>query len=457
MKKLTIILSVLFFLSSCELFTIDDDMNLDPNQPNTASAPQLLANAMRYLPGLSSNPDANFYGQYLAETQYAVQSRYPDESWSFYYYYQNPLINTQIVLNNSSVDNELAVAKILKAYFFWHVTDRWGDVPYSEALQGEKNLVPAYDRQEDIYNSLFKLLDEADEQINESLSLSNDQVFGGDMTKWKRTANTIHLLMALRLSEVNPEKGRTEFNKALENGIMLSNDDNFTYHPLADQNNENYWYNQIDRASREWWALTESFVDLLAPLDDPRLPVYADPARQSGDYIGQPLGYDPAPENAELFSLLGEQQHQQDSPVPLVTYAQALFAKAEAVELGWITEDAGDNYNKAVEASILQWTGSDDTVEDYLNQPDVAYDGTIEQIATQRYIHLFLHGYEAWAEWRRTGFPAFVVPIKGNPVPTRQRYSEDEAANNTDNYQEAVDRQFGGENTMYGKVWWDVD
>src|SRR5690554_2283301 len=131
MKKLTIILSVLFLLAGCDLMTIDDDLNRDPNQPSTASGPQLLANAMRYLPGLSSDPEANFFGQYLAETQYAVESRYPDKSVSFYYYYQNPLINTEMVLNNSTVDNELAVAKILKAYFFWHVTDRWGDVPYT--------------------------------------------------------------------------------------------------------------------------------------------------------------------------------------------------------------------------------------------------------------------------------------------------------------------------------------
>ena len=116
------------------------------------------------------------------------------------------------------------------------------------------------------------------------------------------------------------------------------------------------------------------------------------------------------------------------------------------------------NYNEAIEASLEQWTGSTVDVAAYLAQPDVAYNGTLEQIATQRYIHLFLHGYEAWAEWRRTGYPDFVVPIEGNPVPTRQRYPESEEANNTESYEEAVQRQFGSEgNTLYGKVWWDVN
>ena len=63
-------------------------------------------------------------------------SRYPQSTNSFYWMYQGPLVNLQTAINNSNDANEQAVAKILKSYFYWHMTDRWGDVPYSEALQG---------------------------------------------------------------------------------------------------------------------------------------------------------------------------------------------------------------------------------------------------------------------------------------------------------------------------------
>lgn len=456
MKKLYILFIALFFFSSCDVIDFDDDINVNPNRPSEASGPQLLANAMRYLPELSSNTSGQFMGQYLAETQYVVASRYPEGGTSFYSYYQDPLINVETVLENSAVDNELAVAGILKAYFYWHITDRWGDVPYSEALQGEENFTPVYDTQEAIYNSLFELLDEADGLIDESSALQSDLIYGGNMAQWKKLGNTVRMLMALRLSEVDADKGAEEFNNALEAGIMESNDDNFAYSHLEDSNNQNYWHERIEVDGDEWWALTETLVDIMEPVDDPRLPVYADPARTSGEYAGLPIGTAPEDAGTENFSLLGESVRQQDSPVHLVTYAQALFAKAEAAELNWITENAETNYNAAVEASIEQWTGSTDDAADFLAQPDIVYNGTVEQIATQRYVHLFLHGYEAWAEWRRTEFPE-MAQSNGNDVPTRQSYHSNESFNNTTNYEEAIDRQFGGNNGLYEQVWWDVD
>ncbi len=441
------------------MLDFDDDINVNPNSPSEASGPQLLANAMRYLPGLSSNTSGQFMAQYLAETQYVVASRYPEGGTSFYTYYQNPLINIETVLENSTANNQLAVAKILKSYFFWHVTDRWGDIPYSEALQGADNFTPVYDTQESIYQNLFALLEEGVNQIDESTSLDSDIMYSGDMAKWKKFGNTVRLLMALRLSEIDESWAEQEFTDALTAGVMESNDDNFTYHHLEDQSNENYWYNQVERQSREWWALTETLVSIMDPVDDPRLPVYGDPARSDGEYRGLPIGSDPESENTEEYSLLGETIRQPNSPVHLVTYAQVLFAKAEAAERNWTTESAETNYYEAIENSILQWTGDTDNVADFLEQSEIAFNSAnaIEQIATQRYVHLFLHGYEGWAEWRRTGHPN-LVPSNGNDVPTRQSYTSDEAFNNTENYEEAVQRQFGSEgNSLYGLIWWDVN
>ncbi|NJW54932.1 SusD/RagB family nutrient-binding outer membrane lipoprotein, partial [Salinimicrobium oceani] len=140
-----------------------------------------------------------------------------------------------------------------------------------------------------------------------------------------------------------------------------------------------------------------------------------------------------------------------------VTYAQVLFAIAEAAERGWVSEDAEAYYNMALESSILQWTGSTEGVDAFLSQPEVAFDATnaIERIAEQRWIHLFMNGYEAWSEWRRTGFPNDFVQPEGRPVPTRLAYPDNETFNNAENYNAAVERQFGGEDSIYGTVWWD--
>ncbi|HSI69481.1 MAG TPA: SusD/RagB family nutrient-binding outer membrane lipoprotein [Gillisia sp.] len=459
-NRYIILLLVSFFVVGCDKF--DDEINTNPNLPSEASGTQLIANAQLWLPGLSSSPQGQFLAQYLAETQYVGVSLYPQQSTSFYGYYQGPLMNLQEVLNSENlsgvqgpVANQKAVAKILKAYFFWNITDRWGDVPYSEALKGSDNFTPAYDTQESIYNDLFLELKEANDMIV-SGSISNDLVYGGNMTKWKKLANTIRMFMALRLSEVDPAKGSAEFNAAVEDGVFTSNEDNLVFRHLEDANNQNYWFSQVVNQNREWWALSENLVDMMKPVDDPRLSVYGDPARESGEFIGRPYGQE---DNlgTEEHSLLGSDIIAQDAPVYLVTYAQVLFAMAEAGELNWIEGDTEELYKEAIKQSILQWTGSDAGLEEFLNAPGISFDGdnALEQIAVQRYVHLFMHGYEAWAEWRRTGFPDDLVSPAGAAVPTRLSYPDNEAFTNATNYKAAIDRQFGGDDSIYGKVWWD--
>lgn len=450
------------FFFSCSEF--EDDINVNPNLPSQASGTQLIANAQLYLPGLASSPKGEFMAQYLSETQYVGLSLYPEESTSFYGYYQGPLENLQTVLNSDDlgtvdgpVANQKAIAKILKAYFFWNLTDRWGDIPYSEALQGADNLTPVYDTQEFIYNDLFAELKEANSMMV-SGDIENDIMFDGDMDQWRKFANTVRLLMALRLSEVDSGKAQEEFNSALADGVFESNNDNFTFQHLSEANNQNYWYDQVIESNREWWALSEDLVEDLKPVDDPRLEVYGDPARATGEYIGLKFGEE---DNigTEEFSLLGSDIIAQDAPVYLVTYAQVLFAKAEASARGWISEDAEMNYNEAIRNSIIQWTGSDEGVDEFLAQDGITFDSdmAIEQISNQRWVHLFMFGYEAWAEIRRTGYPDDLEMPNGNAIPNRLAYPDNEGFNNTDNFQDAVQRQFGGDDSIYGKVWWDVD
>ncbi len=469
-NKLTYtLLAVIIVLSSCKKF--DGSMNVDPNRPTIASGTQLIANAQRWLPDMSSTPFGVHYPQYLSNTSFTDNSRYTTINFNFNGWYSGPLMDLQTVIksnnlsaNEGPIVNQVAVAKIMKAYIFWFLTDRWGDIPYSEALKGKENFTAKYDKQQAIYDSLFLLLDEANAAIVPG-NIKNDIMYNGDITKWKKFGNTIHMLMALRLSKVDATKGAAEFNKALANGIMTSNSDNFTYTHLSETANENFWYTQMNRMGRLWYAVSKPLVDTLQAKSDPRLPVFANTATSganAGKYVGLDYGLTSTvtPGN---YSLLGDKLRLQNAPVYLVTYAQALFAQAEAAKRGWI--EGGDatakaNYETGIENSILQWTGSKSSVDAYLAQPSVVYDeaNAIKQIAVQRWIHLFLNGYEAWAEWRRTGYPELVAApgANGDKIPRREAYPTIERSNNTENYNAAVAAfPYGGTDDLNTRVWWD--
>lgn len=482
MKKIIhstyILFAALMVLGSCKKF--DGSLNVDPNNPAVASNTQLIANAELSLPDMASSPYGNHYAQYLSNTSFTDNPRYVTVFFNFSGYYTGPLMNLETVINSTTLNasegpivNQVAVAKILKTYFYWQMTDRWGDIPYSDALKGKDNFTPKYDKQQDIYNSLFTLLDEANAAIitTTGSGIRNDLIYPvvntafNDMAKWKRLGNTIHLLMALRLSKVDPAKGTTEFNKAINNGIMAANSDNLTYQHLADQPNENAWYTSFTRLSRNWYAVSKPLVDTLQSSADPRLPVYANTATSganAGKYVGLDYGLTTTV-TVGNYSLLGSTIRQQNSPVALVTYAEALFAKAEAAKLGWISGSDGvakTNYELGITNSILQWTGSSATAAAYIAQPKVLYDpaNAIKQIATQKWIHLFLNGYEAWAEWRRTGYPILIPApgANGDKIPRREAYPVQERNINPTNYNAAVAAfPYGGADDLNARVWWD--
>jgi len=466
MKSIYFLFAAMLLMNSCKKF--DGHLNVDPNSPTKASGTQLIANAELFLPDMSSSPYGVHYPQYLSNTSFPDNSRYTTINFNFYSWYTGPLMNLETAINSTldanegPIVNQIAVAKILKAFIMWHITDRWGDLPYTQALKQKENFTPAYDKQQVIYNNLFTLLDEANAAIVAG-NIKNDIIYAGDIGKWKRFGNTIHMLMALRLSKIDAVKGANEFNKAVTNGIMSANTDNFFFPHLADPTMENYWYNSFTRLGRNWFAVSKPIVDYMNPIGDPRLPVFAN-KNTAGNYVGLDYGL-PGSTTVVInnFSLLGSGIRLQNSPVYLVTYAQALFAKAEAAKLGWIPGadvEAKANYDLAIDQSIRQWTGSNTGVAMYMTQAGIPYNSTtaIQQIATQRWVHLFLNGYEAWAEWRRTGFPLLTAApgANNNLIPRREAYPVQEQANNTANYNAAVAAfPYGGTDGLNTRVWWD--
>jgi hypothetical protein len=470
MKKILIITLLITGFTSCNNF--DEEINKNPNQPSTASNTQLLANAMMWLPGTQASASGVLYAQHVSEAEYITLSRYDNVFYNFYNWYSGPLMNLEEVLTSDKLDanegpiaNQLAVAKIMKVYFYWYMTDRWGDLPYSKALKGNSNFTPTYDTQEEIYGALFTLLDEANAEIVTG-DIDNDIIYQGNMTRWKKLANTLHMLMALRLSKVDDDRGAIEFNKALGGGIFSSNTDNLVFQHLSDPDNWNYWYDVFEELNREWYAISKPLADYMIAVEDPRLPVFAN-TNEDGDYVGLEYGLQGDQVNTGAYakkkiSIIGDAVRQATSPVYLITYAQALFAKAEAAKLGWITggdAEAEASYTLAIEKSLEQWNDGDNSgLATMMGHPEVAYNPAkaLEQIGYQRWVHLYMNGYEAWAEWRRTGFPVLQPPANNGDrqIPRREAYPTQEAQNNTANYNDAVQR-LGGTNDLNGRVWWD--
>jgi hypothetical protein len=311
------------------------------------------------------------------------------------------------------------------------------------------------------------------------------------MDNWKKFANSMRLLMALRLSKADAAKGKTEFTDALNSGVFTDNSQNAVFVHLADANNQNYWYYVVNVQNRPWYWASKTIVDYMKPLNDPRLPVYAD-VNGSGTYNGVPYGLDGNTvgtiPNASV-SFIGVHVRTQNAPTYITTYAQVLFAIAEADKLTWLSggdADAKAKYEAAIEASVRQWKrisfqsyndnvdkqvekvpysasdkGDTTGLAAYLAQPEVAYNSTdaLRKIGYQRWLHLYMNGYEAWAEWRRTGFPALTpAPDNGNlPIPRRQAYPIKEQNINGDNYRVAISSQPGlnGKDDLNGRVWWD--
>lgn len=477
-SSITCILLLLLTLYSCKPGDFGG-INTNPNMPRKPYTGYLITNIIRDMAatigGSNGVPvrEAPLYAQHLSEMTYQREGVYVKGNWDFGYY-QGPLNDLQVVIRTNSDPakkleassfgsnaNQLAVARIIRAYFFLHLTDRWGDVPYKDALKGNDNLTPAYDKQSDIYDDLFKELKEAAAQFDGGVNVKGDILFNGDPAKWKKFANTLRLVMALRLSKIDAVKGKTAFNAALADGVILDNKDNVVYNYLpGDQNNENYWSFSW-RVDNNPYALSSTLVSNLQANNDPRLPKFADKAGD-GLYHGQTYGV--INTNFSSMSLLGAGMRKPETPVYFYTAAEVQFALAEAVKLTWIPgtdADAELYYLAGIKASMQQFgVYTDAAYAACIASPGVVYSPAkaLELIGTQKWVALFLNGWEAWHEWRRTGFPKLLPPAnaqtRDGQIPRRHGYPSREALLNKQHYDEAVQR-IGGPDDLSSRVWWD--
>lgn len=473
MKKLIYInLSILIL---CGLVACSDfgDLNVNPNKPTEVSTATLLTNAERTVSSVVGNITSVLYAQHVASITYTDASRYSGTQADFSGWYNGALEDLERVIDLNTDEatkdaasasglneNQIAAATILKYYFIHVMTDRWGPLPWSEALQAEDGIfTPGYDSQEAIYMDLFDGLKAAAAMIDESSAIDGDFIMGGDMSKWKQFAATIRLVAALRLSDVAPTQAETEFNAALAAGVLSSD---LFYPYLAETANQNPWYGSF--VTRTDYAISENFVSDLQAIGDPRLTHFADTALTPGlGIVGMPYGLANSEYKPEDVSYPNSTYVKaQDSPLAIYTVAQIKFSMAEAAARGWITDDAETLYKEGIQASWDQWYVTDGDFDAYYMQPEVMYDATEwkEKIAFQKWIALFLQGYEAFAEFRRLDAPALMVPEEPfshtGDIPKRWRYPSSEADLNAVNYEEAV-RMLNGPDEDSTPLWWDVN
>lgn len=484
LNKLSIVLIFTALLASCDDF---GSLNEDPNNPSVVKTELLLTNAERSISGYLASATPVLYVQHMAETQYNESSRYETIRFDFYGYYTSALADLQAIIDlntdeatkgdmvtGGSNNNQIAVARILKAYFYQNMTDRWGAMPYSEALQGSDNFTPAYDSQEAIYTDLIAELKAAVAQMDNGVNVAaGDFILGGDMAEWTKFANTLRLRLALRMSEVNSALAKTEFEAAAAAGVITTD---IMYPYMTNADNQSPWYARF--ITRTDYAVSKFMADLLTAKSDMRLTAYADPAPNLDDGDGtttlaEIAGLEYGLENpgdvtnAEV-SFPGQAIRAQSAPLPIFSLAEVNLAMAEARQKGWSwagAKSAKEYYDAGIAASWAQWgvTGDGTALAAYMALPEVDFaSGTgtaMNKIAYEKWVALYGNGYEAWAEWRRLDYPVLTphpFPLNDSGlIPVRQGYPSNEANLNEASYNAAVSAQ--GTDDTDTHIWWDVD
>lgn len=462
---LTLVFS--FLIVSCETVDFGDE-NVNPNSPTSKKTDALLTNAMTWMPNIVSPVTPNYYVQTVSDVIYTSYSRYDTEQWSYNGYYTGPLKDLQEVLDlnekfptevtgGGSNGNQKAAAHIMMAYYYLNMTDRWGMIPYSEALQGSENTSPKFDSVKDIFTSLLANLDAAMGMMDNG-GLNGDILFGGNMNGWRVMANTIKMRIALRMADVDSSTASSVFNSAYNSGVISSGGD-LHYPYLTSDAFDNPWQDRFQ--TRYDFVVSEKLIDHLKATGDPRLPYMADGTAISNgtEYVGLEYGLEnPGVLDTNLSGIDGRIIYdgtQQGGWI--ATYSEVCFAMAEAYERGWTTVGDTQTWVRlGVQASCERWGVSSSAAAAYANSITVG-SNAMETIAMEKWVDMFLQGYESWTEWRRLDYPVLSPPaaaITGTGVPVRNGYGGLVPTQNKASYDAAVAAQ--GPDNQDTKLWWDT-
>lgn len=480
MKRFIIILLGVFSLLGCKKFL---DTNENPNLSTNASIPLLLPSAQAAIAHVIGNPFQIYGGvwaqfwtqnptssQYRSLDQYSVTTTAFDRPWRMLY--SDALQDLQEILmlaeGQSQFDQYRAIAYLMKAYAFQVATDAWGDVPLTEA-NDPSNTNPVYNPQQQVYDSIIAYVDRAIALIDVDAAVhpaNDDLIFQGDMEQWLRFANTLKLRVHLRLSEVAPDRAAAGI-ATLEGAEFLEEDAEIRYSTIG--GNQNPLFSEILGLSRvQNLVASRTVAKFLTDNDDPRADVffsrYVNATTGVDSIIGIAQGSFRTNTRVVSFpsAAVGANARNDESanaPVKFMSAAESYFLQAEAVVRGWLNSGtaASELFSLGIRASFDSYDV--EGVEGYLaSAPATQWPGAIEEqveaIVTQKWVAMTGNqGFEAWTEWRRTGYPSFftvslATALGDDRMPARILYPSSEVTRN---------EEFPGVRQVWERVWWDVE
>lgn len=498
MKKLKIALLSLLVIGSLGSCRDEDfgDLNKDKNGAYTASYSALMSGAIMSFQSNGGNAylmNPQLYVQYQSQSVYTTQQIYGFEPGAWGRFYANQIVNLNKVIDDytnqptpemevqGSAENMVGVSKIMRAIIYKRITDTYGDAPMSESAKiGENIKTPKYDTQEEIYKALIKDLQSGRDLINVSKTApGGDILYFGKLASWKKLANSVLLQASLQLSKKYPANSgfaATTFNEALANsaGVMTTTADDAYFmfsssslvpNPLNAFRAADYYLSREFTESLK--GSTNSYNRTSNHTPDTRLGVFS-----TGGMTGTGLAFGYTVDDLKAAGLDNTASASQmtsafkgtDSPMALMTSAYTYLNRAEAAQRGWTTEDPkammvlgitrsyeglDAKYGSAIKGDAAAYAAI--RVADMTANP-------MKIIAEEKWVALFNQGSDAWAEWRRTGYPTLAPAfsaINGKVIPRRLPYPLEEANYNPTNYKDAVSRLVSPEDVNTSKMWWD--
>ena len=486
-----------FIFASCEFDKGFEEMNVNPNAAAQIGVGNKFAkmildtsggryenwrNSFIYNSTLIQH-HATLAGYWSGDKYYRVDS-YATSLWDRNYPSAVKGIEDiiQQLKDEGNSGSEMGMARIMRVFIYHRITDTHGDIPYSEAGKGyiDGTLKPKYDPQQDIYMDMLKELEEAVAQIGGSSTMGvSDVMFGGNTTKWKAWGNSMMLRLAMRMTKADAASAQAWAVKAISGGTMTSNDHiaavTHTDGPEGINKNGHGEVFDVDSQMR----MSATFGAHLA--DDPRLSVLFAPGSNASTIVGMPNGRTSDTytgtdgvsyagiSDRNIYAQTHPVLRGKDVPMVLQTYAEVEFLKAEAAIRGWISSSAEDHYNKGVTAAMKMLKQlypastaiTDAQITTFLAGPGklaATFPANWEMVMDEYWKVTFLNEYEAYANWRRTGYPT-LIPTKhpnsetNNQIMRRMIYPGGESATNGDNYAEAISRQ--GADDWMTRMWWD--
>lgn len=486
-KLVAVAIAVLISFSRCTDF---GEVNIDPNKVSEAH-PQLLLTNTTWQLFAKISKNSMYATRVLVQSDGESSEQYYKWNRSSFDSYEKLRDVVKMKEEAEKIDAKeyVALSYFFKSLYFYDLTLTFGDIPYSEALQGETNqqFMPKYDTQEVVFKGILEDLKKANDLLSKvDDKILGDIIFDGEARKWQKVVNSFRLKVLMTLSKRESAfNAKSQFVSIMNSlPIITSNEDNFQVKYLDKQDNRYPLFNDSGFGSGMY--MDSTFVSLLALREDARLLVFCTQTKNAKD-AGLPIndyssydGGDPIKPyaTANQKAVAGEMSKPHprfyssptNEPKVFLGYSEVEFIIAEAILRGWVNGNAKEHYDNAIKASFEFYNANVGGYDAYLNSQEAekyvasglvnfsnakSKSEKLEMILTQKYIAtIYFQGtWRAYFDYLRTGYPEFRLSA-GMKVPTRWMYPQSEYNDNADNVSEAIQKQFGGNDNIYGTMWW---